>query len=115
MKTIARLAFALCLACTPLAFVACQTPPSARVVQAQTLKAVGEATEAAVALSAHLYADGKITAMQARTVLDAYDGHFQPAYRLAVAAVRADLSSPASPELATLAGQLVALVASYSK
>jgi hypothetical protein len=110
-----RLLLALCLACTPLAFVGCQTPPSARVVQAQTLKAVGEAAEAAVALSAHLYADGKITAAQARAVNAFFDAKFEPPFRLAVAAVKADLSSSASPELAALAGQLVALVAAYQK
>ena len=97
---------------TPLALVqtGCSSPPSARVVQVQSLKAVGESAEAAVTLSAQLYRDGKITPAQARQVLDFYDTKFQPAFRLAVAAVNANLDSIASPDVALLASQLSALV-----
>ena len=87
--------------------------PSARVVQVQTLKAVGDSAAAAVQLSAQLYAGGKITAAQARAVADFYDLKFQPVYRLAVSAVQANLDSIASPDVASLAAQLAALVASF--
>lgn len=106
-----RILVALLLAALPVAGpVGCSTPPSVRVVEVQSLKAVGEAAEAAVALSAHLYASGTVTATQARAVIDFYDGKFQPAFRLAATAARADLSQPASADLAALASQLVALV-----
>lgn len=109
-----RILFALVLACTAVsAPTGCTTAPSARVAEGQSLKAVGQAAEAAVALSARLYAGGVITADQARAVIVTFDLRFQPAYRLAVAAVRADLNQPASPEVAALAGQLIALVASF--
>lgn len=97
----------------PLAPVACSTPPSARVVQVQSLKAVGQTAESAVALSAQLYQGGKITRAQARAVMDFYDDRFQPVYRLAVQAVNANLNSMASADLTALAQQLSALVASY--
>lgn len=87
--------------------------PSARVAQVQTLKAVGQAAEASVQLSAQLYRDGRITPAQARQVADFYDQRFQPAYRLAVAAVNANLDSIASPDVAALASQLSALVSSF--
>jgi hypothetical protein len=111
-----KLLLLVCLL-APVAIVApgCSTAPSARVVEVQTIKSVGQAAEAAVALSAHLYADKVIDAAQARTVIDLYNGHFQPAYRLAVAAAHADLSTVASPDLADLAAQVINLVASYQK
>lgn len=87
--------------------------PSTRVIQVQSLKAVGETAEAAVALSAQLYRDGKITPAQANAVISLYDQKFQPAYRVAVAAVQANLDSIASPDLLSLAAQLSALVTSY--
>lgn len=97
----------------PVATTSCSTAPSARVVQVQSLKAVGQSADAAVALSAQLYRDGKITAAQARQVLDFYDQKFQPSFRLAVAAVNANLDSIASPDLAALASQLSALVIQF--
>lgn len=106
-----RIFVAFLLAALPITGpIGCSTPPSARVVEVQSLKAVGESAEAAVALSAHLYASGTITAAQARQVVAFYDGQFQPAFRLAATAARADLSQPASADLAALASQLVALV-----
>lgn len=98
---------------SPLAPIACKTPPSERVVQVQTLKAVGHTAESAVASTAQLYAAHLITAQQALRVNAIYDNQFQPAYRIAVNAVNANLDSVASPELAGLAAQLAAIVASY--
>lgn len=94
--------------------VACNMAPSSRVVQVQTLKAVGHTAEAALATSAQLYASHQITAAQARQVMDFYDNRFQPVYRIAVNAAKANLDSIASPELADLAAQISALVASYA-
>src|SRR5689334_9698866 len=84
--------------------------PSGRVVQVQTLKAVGHTAESAVALSAQLYRDHRITADQARAVNTLYDVKLQPAFRVAVNAVQMNLDSVASPELVDLAAQLSALV-----
>lgn len=98
----------------PVVVTGCASAPSARVAQVQTLKSVGQAADAAVALSAQLYRDGRITAPQARAVMDFYDVRFQPAFRLAVAAVNANLDSIASPDVAALASQLAALVAQYA-
>lgn len=93
----------------------CVAPPSARVVQVQSLKAVGHSAEAAVSLAANLYATNRITAAQAREVMAFYDQRFQPAFRLAVAAVSANLDSVASPDLVALATQLSSLVATFVK
>lgn len=97
----------------PVVLTSCSTAPSARVVQVQTLKSVGQTADTAVALSAQLYRDGKITPAQARQVLDFYDNKFQPAFRLAVTAVQANLDSIASPDVAALASQLSALVIQF--
>lgn len=105
-----KLLLLLALSVTPLVSTSCQTAPSERVIQVQTLKAVGASAEAAVGLSAQLYRDKKITPAQARSVMDFYDQKFQPAFRLAVSAARSDLSTVASPDLVALASELSALV-----
>lgn len=101
------------LVSVPLAFTGCKSAPSERVVEAQSLKAVGQAADAAVALSAQLYRDSRITAAQARQVDDFYDKKFQPVFRVAVSAVQANLDSIASPDVMALAAQLSALVSSF--
>lgn len=116
MKKLLPVLAALCafvLAAPFLALSGGCAAPSARVAQVQTLKGVGQAAEASVELSAQLYRDGRITPAQARQVADFYDQKFQPAYRLAVAAVNANLDSIASPDVAALASQLSALVVSF--
>jgi hypothetical protein len=115
-KLVLRLVSLAVLAVTiPLAQTACHTAPSAHAsqVQVQTLKSVGQVAEAAVALSVQLYGSRKITAAQAREVADFYDRKFQPAFRLAVSAVNANLDSFADPEIIGLANDLVALVLKY--
>ena len=113
-KTLRFLALALGLAlATPVIYTGCSTVPSARVTEDQTLKAVGESAEAAVALSAHLYASGTITATQARQINAFYDTKFQPAFSVAVIAVNSNLDSVASPDLVSLAGQLSNLIISF--
>jgi len=106
-----KLLFILALAVAiPTLQTSCSTAPSARVVQVQTLKAVGQSAEAAVTLAAQLYHKDKLTGAQARQVIDFYDQKFQPAFRVAVAAVQANLESVASPDLISLASQISALV-----
>lgn len=105
---------ALAAFCPPV-LTSCSTPPSQRVVTVQTLKAIGQSAESAVASSAQLYASGTISAPQARSVMDFYNLKFQPAYRLAVIAANSDLSSVASPDLINLAAQLSSLVLQYSQ
>ena len=113
MKRILLLiAMTLAVIAVPVLETSCAAP-SERVVQVQTLKAVGHTADGAVALSAQLYRDGRITAAQARQVMDFYDQKFQPAFRLAVNAVQANLDSLASPEVANLASQLSALVLQF--
>lgn len=112
-KFLVLIALAFFATATPLLQTGCKTPPSARVVQVQTLKAVGHTAETAVATSAQLYAAHLITDKQALAVIDFYNLRFQPAYRIAVNAVNANLDSLASDELTTLAAQLATLVASY--
>ncbi len=97
----------------PIAHVGCTTPTDKRVVAVQTLKAVGQTAEAAVTTAGQLYTAKTITATQVRQVADLYDNKFQPAYRLAVAAVNSNLDSVASPDLVALAAQLSALVLSF--
>lgn len=108
-----KLTFIFCLLLAPVATLptGCSTAPSARVVATQTLKSVGQTAESSIAVVAQLYADGKITPVQARTAMDFYNTRFQPAFRLAVAASRANLDTVASPEVFDLCQQLIALVA----
>ncbi len=98
----------------PVAQTGCSTPPSARVVQVQTLRAVGESAKTAMDATAQLLKQGSITLTQYIRVADLYDKSFQPAYRVAVAAAQSDLASVASPDLANLAGQIINLVASFT-
>lgn len=110
MKPVKYIILAGALALSPVLYQGCSTAPNERVAAVQTLKAVGHSAEATVALSAQLYRDGRITAEQARKVIDKYNQEFLPAFRLAVAAVNSDLSSIASPDLLNLAAQLAALL-----
>lgn len=111
MKTL-FLIIALCT--VPVFNTSCNAPASSRVIQNQTLKSVGELAETAVSVSAMLYRDGKISADQARQVMDFYDTRFQPAFRFAVSAAHSDLSSVSSADLALLAVQLSDLVHSFT-
>ena len=118
MKNIRLLIVSVVLACAGTVcltnLTGCSAPPSSRVVQVQTLRAVGETAKTAMDATAQLLKQGSISLTQYIRVADLYDKDFQPAYRVAVAAARSDLSSVASPDLANLAGQIVNLVASYN-
>lgn len=96
----------------PILTSGCQTPTT-QAVTVSTLKAVGHTAEAAVSLSAHLYADGLITEAQAFEIFDAYNKKFRPAYRLAVSAAKFDVNAIAPQELLAIANDLTALVAQY--
>jgi hypothetical protein len=98
----------------PLAHTGCSTPTTRNTAVA-TLKAVGHTAEAAVSLSAQLYADGKITEAQAYAVFDAYNTRYLPAFRVARTAARFDGNAVAPLELINIANDLAALVASYRK
>ncbi len=89
----------------------CATAPSDRVQVVQTLAAVGITAKSSVDQAARMLARGEITVVQFRKIGDFYDRTFQPAYTIAVNAVRSDLSSIAAPELIGLSAQLAALVA----
>lgn len=110
-----KLLILLLVAFAPLSFVACSTPPSARVQQVQTLKAVGHSAESAVATAGQLYKDGLITAAQLKQVTDFFDLKFLPTYRLAVTAVSANLDMQAPDQIIALSAQLAALVLSFQK
>lgn len=118
MKTrlglIALLSISFAVTLVVPALTGCSTPPTQRVTAAQTLKATGQIAEGAVTVAAQLFRDGRITAVQARQVMDFYDNRFQPAFRLAVATGQSDLQ-PASPDLVALATQLAALVAEFQR
>ena len=77
----------LLLATAPAIHVGCSTPATRNQTVA-TLKAVGHTAEAAVSLSAQLYADGKITNDQAWAVFEFYNKRYLPAFRLAVSAAK---------------------------
>lgn len=118
MKTTRLLILSIVLACAGIVcltnLTGCSTPPSARVVQVQTLRAVGESAKTAMDAATQLLKQNSITLTQWMRVADLYDHDFQSAYRVAVAAARSDLSSIASPDLANVAGQIVNLVASFN-
>ncbi len=98
----------------PVSQTGCSTPPSARVVQVQTLRAVGESAKTAMDATAQLLKQNQITLAQYIRVADLFDSKFQPAYRVAVAAARSDLSTLASPDLANVALEIINLVASLT-
>ena len=113
MKTISLL-LCLVLIAGPAAIIlpACSSPAS-RVAQVTTLKVLGASVDETMKVSAGLFHDGRITLTQWARIAAFHDQKFQPAYRLAVAAVQADLSSVASPDLIALAAQLLGLVKTY--
>lgn len=109
-----RLLFSLlCLALVTPAFTGCQTAPSARTAEVTTLKILGASVDASMKVAAQLLKDGKITWAQWDDIATFHDQKFQPAYNLAVAAVRSDLSSAASPDLMALFGSLQGIIAAY--
>jgi len=111
MKTIRFLTLAIALGILPATFSGCNSTPSQRVVQVQTLTAVGTAAKTSMQAATSMLKQGQITVAQWQVIANAYDLKFQPAFAIAVSAARSDLSSVASPDLIALAGQLATLVA----
>lgn len=95
---------------TPLLPTGCNTPPSSRVVQVQTLMVLGQTARAGMDASTQLLKQGTITAEQWQKIANFYDTRWQPAFNLAVAAVHSDLSSVGSPDLMALATQFSELI-----
>lgn len=112
MKTL-LLIIALCVA-VPMATTSCTIAPSARVVQARTLGILGTTAKTGMDGATQLLKQGRISVDQWRNVANFYDLRWQPAFNLAVAAVRADLSSIASPDLQKLADEFAALLGTFS-
>jgi len=111
-----KLLLIICLSvAVPVAQQGCASSPSTQNTQVQTLKAVGHAAEATVALSAQLYSQGVITAPQARQVMDLYNFQFQKAFGVAVIAAHYDITSIASDDLVKLSVQLANLVTEFQK
>lgn len=106
------LILALAIAC-PLAPIGCNSSPSSRVQQVQTLKGVGASVDTAMKVAARLLKDGKITREQWDKLAAFHDNKFQPAYKFAVSLVRSDLSSVASPDILSLLSELLAIVDSF--
>ncbi len=105
----------LLLAVVPMAHTGCGTAPTERVATVKTLKAIGETVATAMESAARLRVQGVISEKQWQDIAAIHDNRFLPAYRLAVTAVSADLSSAASPDVLAVAGELINLVATYQK
>lgn len=104
-----------CVAFTvPLLNTGCSTAPDQRTQTVQTLKIVGQSAKTTMDGATQLLKQGSITVQQWQSIASFYDSKFQPAYALAVASARSDLSSIASPDLIGIAAQLSALVAQIS-
>lgn len=104
-----------CAAALPLAHTGCSTPPAARTQAATSLKITGLTAKAAIDAAALLLREGQITRGQWDRIAAFYDLRFQPAFNLAVATARADLSGPASPDLAALLTEFTALIAAQKE
>lgn len=119
MKSLSRFLLVSTLAfaapvCAVIHLSGCANPPSARVVQARTLGVLGSTAKAGMDGATQLLKQGRLTVDQWRTIANYYDLRWQPAYNLAVAAVRSNLDSIAGPDLQKLADEFLALLAQYS-
>lgn len=92
----------------------CKTAPTERVAAVQTLKGIGAARDAAMATAAGLLRDGRITKAQWDHIALLHDAKFLPAYRLAIAAAKADLSSVASTDLQALFQELFTAISALA-
>lgn len=118
MKTLRSLLTAVCLLAlvsAPVLTTGCSNTPTTQTTKYKTLAAVGAAAQAAMDGAATTLKAGKITVPQFQRIASFYDTKFQPAFRFAVTAAQADLSSVASPDLTSLLVQLTTLVAEVTK
>lgn len=98
----------------PALHTGCQTAPSARVTEVQTLGVVGSSAKSAMDTATQLLKSGQITVPQWQAIANFYDNRWQPTYNLAVSAVQSNLSTIASPDLSGLLQQFLSLVAQLS-
>jgi len=110
MKSFRLIILALALGLGSVVHQGCSTPPSERVTVYQTLQVLGGTAKASMDASTQLLKQGSITVPQWQKIAAFYDTKWQPAYGLAVASARSDLSTVASPDLMALAAELSALV-----
>lgn len=110
-----RLLLILCLAvASPLAPIACKTAPSERQVEVKSLLVVGTSVDAAMKVAAQLVKDVYITGEQWGKIAVAH-ARYQQAFKLAVDAVKSDLSLAAPADLVKLSTELIAIIQSYQK
>lgn len=117
MKLLIRiLALAVFAVAVPVLQTGCPSipAPQKRVVAVQTLLAVAHTAEDAVKLAGDLYLAGQLTLPQMHEVVDFYNRKWKPAYKIAKDAALGDLSSAASPDVAKIASDLLALVLSFT-
>jgi len=98
---------------TPFLLVSCKSAPTERTTEVKTLKVIGASADASMKLATQLLADGKITREQWNKIANFFDTKFQPAFGLAVTAVRSDLNNTAPSDVIALSVQLAGLVAAY--
>lgn len=101
----------LCAVTAPVLTTGCVNTASSQSTKYKTLAAVGAAAQAAMDGAATTLKAGTITVPQFQRIASFYDTKFQPAFRFAVTAAQADLSSVASPDLTSLLLQFTTLVA----
>lgn len=107
------LAFALVFASPLVLTTGCTTGSTTQATAVTTLKVVGATASQAMATSAQLLKDGKISVAQWQQIADIFDNKFQPSYKLAVVAANSNVNSVASPDLIALAAQLGALILQF--
>ncbi len=119
MKPIRLLVISIVLACAGTVsltgLTGCKTAPTERVTQVRTLLAVGESASTTMQVAAKLRVQGKISERQWQDLAAFHDNRYLPAYKLAVAAVSADLSTIASPDIINLVSQLAGMLAEMEK
>lgn len=99
---------------TPLAPLGCKTAPSERQVEVKSLLVVGTSVDAAMKVAAQLVKDGYLTGDQWGKIATAH-ARYQQAFKLAVDAVKSDLSMAAPADLVRLSTELIAIIQSYQK
>jgi len=113
-KFLYLIALASALIAVPVVQTGCSTAPDQRVQAVQTLRIIGQTAKTGMDGATQLLKQGSITVEQWQSIASFYDNKFQPAYALAVASARSDLSTVASPDLIGLAAQFAALIAQLS-
>lgn len=101
----------LALAC-PLAPIGCNSSPSSRNTEVQTLLVVGNSVDLAMKAAAQAFKDGYLTGEQWGKIAVAY-ARYQQAFKLAVDTVKSDLSLAAPADIIQLSTELLTIIQSY--